>query len=154
MKSKWKSLVVCLAVPLAVGAAAAFLTRDGMRGFESLVQPPLSPPAWLFPVVWTLLYLMMGLASWLVLVSGGEKGRAALDRYAIQLGANFIWPLLFFGRGLYLAAFFWILLLWCLILVNIAEFGRVSRAASRLMLPYLVWVSFAAYLNFGVQLLN
>lgn len=101
MKEKWKKLLICLAVPLSVGGLSAFLTRDGMKTFQTLKKPPLSPPAWVFPLVWTILFLLMGTASFLVLESGKSRRavRRALTVYGAQLAANFFWPLLFFGLG-------------------------------------------------------
>ena len=156
MKLQWKKLIPCLLIPLAVGGLAALLTREGMADFACLRQPPLTPPAWLFPVVWTLLYLMMGLASYLALIAPAPPAQTkrALILYAAQLLVNFIWPLVFFGQGAFLAAFFWLLALWGLIFLTIGQFRQLSKPAARLLIPYLLWVSFAGYLNLGVYLLN
>ena len=155
-KIKWKPLLLALALPLAVGGFSAFLTRDGMRAFASLKQPPLSPPAWLFPVVWTLLYLSMGLASYLVWVSGVSDRRRdrALTVYGLSLAANFLWPILFFTVQAWLAAFLLLLLLWALVGIAALLFGAITPRAGKLLLPYLAWLTFAAYLNLGVWLLN
>ena len=155
-KIKWKPLLLALALPLAVGGFSAFLTRDGMRAFASLRQPPLSPPAWLFPVVWTLLYLSMGLASYLVWVSGVSDRRRdrALTVYGLSLAANFLWPILFFTVQAWLAAFLLLLLLWALVGIAALLFGTITPRAGKLLLPYLAWLTFAAYLNLGVWLLN
>lgn len=155
-KIKWKPLLLALALPLAVGGFSAFLTRDGMRAFASLRQPPLSPPAWLFPVVWTLLYLSMGLASYLVWVSGVSDRRRdrALTIYGLSLAANFLWPILFFTVQAWLAAFLLLLLLWALVGIAALLFGAITPRAGKLLLPYLAWLTFAAYLNLGVWLLN
>ncbi len=155
-KIKWKPLLLALALPLAVGGFSAFLTRDGMRAFASLRQPPLSPPAWLFPVVWTLLYLSMGLASYLVWVSGVSDRRRdrALTVYGLSLAANFLWPILFFTVQAWLAAFLLLLLLWALVGIAALLFGAITPRAGKLLLPYLAWLTFAAYLNLGVWLLN
>ncbi len=156
VNGKWKKLLICIAVPLAVGGLSAWLSREGMRGFPALEKPPLSPPGWLFPVVWTILFVLMGLASYLVLTSG--KDRRTIDRalwlYGIQLGVNFFWSIFFFELSLYLFAFLWLILLWLLILATTARFYHISRTAGYLMLPYLLWVTFAGYLNFGIYLLN
>ena len=155
-KIKWKPLLLALALPLAVGGFSAFLTRDGMRAFASLRQPPLSPPAWLFPVVWTLLYLSMGLASYLVWVSGVSDRRRdrALTVYGLSLAANFLWPILFFTVQAWLAALLLLLLLWALVGIAALLFGAITPRAGKLLLPYLAWLTFAAYLNLGVWLLN
>ena len=155
-KIKWKPLLLALALPLAVGGFSAFLTRDGMRAFASLRQPPLSPPAWLFPVVWTLLYLSMGLASYLVWVSGVSDRRRdrALTVYGLSLAANYLWPILFFTVQAWLAAFLLLLLMWALVGIAALLFGAITPRAGKLLLPYLAWLTFAAYLNLGVWLLN
>lgn len=156
MKIQWKQLLICLAIPLGVGGLAALITRNSMETFEQLNKPPLSPPGWLFPVVWTILYLLMGLASYLVLVSdsGRRQIRSALQVYGWQLGANFIWPLLFFSAQAYLPAFLWLVLLWVLIAVTLYRFARIRPTAGWLLVPYLLWVTFAGYLNLGIYLLN
>ena len=153
---KWKPLLLALALPLAVGGFSAFLTRDGMKAFAALRQPPLSPPAWLFPVVWTLLYLSMGLASYLVWVSGVSDKRRdrALTVYGLSLAANFLWPILFFTVQAWGAAFVLLLLLWVLVGIAALLFGAIVPRAGKLLLPYLAWLTFAAYLNLGVWLLN
>ena len=153
---KWKPLLLALALPLAVGGFSAYLTRDGMKAFAALGQPPLSPPAWLFPVVWTLLYLGMGLASYLVWVSGVSDKRRdrALTVYGLSLAANFLWPILFFTVQAWGAAFVLLLLLWVLVGIAALLFGAIAPRAGKLLLPYLAWLTFAAYLNLGVWLLN
>lgn len=156
MKQKWKQLVVCLLIPLAVGALSALLSGGGMATFEQMNEPPLSPPGWLFPVVWTILYLLMGFASWMVLTSDAteRKIRHALTVYGIQLAVNFSWSLIFFGMERYLLAFVWLLLLWALIIRTMVKFYDIRRTAGELLLPYLLWVTFAGYLNFAIYLLN
>lgn len=153
MKFQWKKLVVCLLLPLAVGGLAAFLTRNSMDLFAMVKKPPLSPPGWLFPVVWTILYLLMGFASYLVLVAE-KPGRTTWKFYLAQLAFNFVWPILFFHLQMYLLSFVWLLLLWILILVTILWFTRSSRLAGYLLIPYLLWVTFAGYLNLGIYILN
>lgn len=153
MKKKWILLVICIALPILVGAVSAYLTRSGMESFGALIKPPLSPPAWLFPVVWTVLYVLMGAASYLVLTS--EKLRTnALYAYAAQLLFNFVWPIPFFRFGWYLPAFVWLIGLWITVLVTTVRFYRIRSAAGILMMPYLLWVTFAGYLNLSIALLN
>jgi len=155
MKMKWKSLLVALAIPLAVGGAGALLS-GGMTNYGAMVKPPLSPPGWVFPVVWTVLYLLMGWASWLVWKSDAprEEKRRALILYGAQLAVNFIWPLVFFGGEMYLAALLILIALWVLILMTIRAFSGINERAGDLLIPYILWVSFAAYLNLGIFLLN
>ncbi len=158
MKEKfyWKSLLVCVAVPLAVGTLASTITGESVLDYAYMQKPPLSPPGWLFPVVWTILYTFMGLASWLVWTSDASRPRKkrALTLYALQLAVNFFWPLIFFKGQLYLAAFFWLLLLLLLAAACTVRFCCIRKPAAYLLLPYLLWLVFAAYLNLGVFLLN
>ena len=156
MKIDKKRLIICLAIPLVVGGAAGLLTMNSMEAFEALNQPPLSPPGWLFPVGWTVLYVLMGIASYLVSVSDApqeEKARA-LWTYGIQLAFNFLWPIAFFNLKWYLFAFLWLVILWILILITALRFGRIRKPAGYLLVPYLLWVAFAGYLNLGIYLLN
>lgn len=156
MKLRWNSFLISLAVPLGVGGLSALLTHESMEEFQRLVQPPLSPPGWVFPVVWTILFAMMGIASYWVYQSASthrEKAVAFL-LYGLQLTVNFFWTLIFFRLGWYLFAFFWLLLLWGLILCTILLFYRFVKKAGYLLFPYLAWVTFAGYLNFGIYLLN
>lgn len=156
MKIDKKRLIICLAIPLVVGGAAGLLTMNSMEAIEALNQPPLSPPGWLFPVVWTVLYVLMGIASYLVSVSDApheEKARA-LWTYGIQLAFNFLWPIAFFNLKWYLFAFLWLVILWILILITALRFGRIRKPAGYLLVPYLLWVAFAGYLNLGIYLLN
>ena len=153
---KLKILLPALALPLAVGGLAAFLTKDGMMMFNAMPKPPLTPPGWIFPAVWTALYLLMGFASYLVWMSDASAIRKerALTAYALSLAANFIWPLIFFGMELYLLAFIWLILLWLLSAAATVLFHYISERAGKLMLPYMLWLSFAAYLNIGVWILS
>ena len=156
MKIKWKELIISLIIPLAVGGVSGFLNRDSMKSFESLNQPPLSPPGRLFPVVWTILYVFMGIASYLVYTSYATKRQkdTALTAYGVQLFFNFVWSFLFFNFGLYTFSFIWILILLALIILTAVLFSKISKPAAYLMIPYILWVSFAAYLNLGVAILN
>ena len=148
-----KKLVVSLLASLLTGALAALLIREGVQTYGLLEKPALSPPAGLFPIVWTILYLLMGVAAYLVWAEG-KSPRIALIVYAVQLVFNFIWPLLFFNAQAYGVAFFWLLVLWLLVVATIILFFRQNKAAGFLMLPYLLWLTFAAYLNYAVWMLN
>ena len=153
---KWKALLLSLAIPLATGGLSAFLTRDGMRRFNSLAKPPLSPPQWLFPVDWTALYMMMGTASYLVWVSDASPARKerALTVYGLSLAANFLWPILFFTMQAWLLAFFLLLVLLALVAASALRFSAIDGRAGKLLIPYLAWLVFAGYLNLGVWVLN
>ena len=153
MKIQWKNLITCLAIPLAVGSLSSLLTQNSMETFSSVTKPELAPPGWLFPVVWTILYILMGIASYLVLTSG-KPNNYALTVYGIQLVFNFFWSIIFFNFELYLFAFIWLVLLWLLILKTTLLFYQISKPAGYLMIPYLLWVTFAGYLNLSIYLLN
>lgn len=156
LKFPWKSLLVCLLIPLGVGGLSGLVNGPGMAAFDQLAKPPLTPPDWVFAVSWAILYLLMGLASWLVWNYGKDKGavRGALRLYGLQLGMNFFWPLFFFTLQWRLGAFVWLVVLWALILTTLLRFLQLNRAAGWLLLPYLVWTAFAGYLNLGVVLCN
>ena len=156
MKEKWKLLLICLGLPVAVGALSALLSGGGMQAFSQLNQPLLSPPGWLFPLVWTFLYLAMGLASYLVMTSDAPvpQIKKAIRVYWLQLAVNFFWSIVFFRFSMYLAAFIWLVLLWGVIIVTMVRFYLIRERAGDLLVPYLLWVTFAGYLNFGIYLLN
>ena len=123
--------------------------------FEEINKPPLSPPGWLFPVVWTILYILMGIALYLVVVAKENKGKlAAYISFGAQLFFNFFWSIIFFNARAYLFAFVWLILLWAAIIVNIYFFNKANKTSAKLLVPYLIWVTFAGYLNFGIYLLN
>ena len=155
MSKNAKNRLLALAIPLAVGGLATLLS-GGMDTYKVINQPPLSPPAWLFPLVWTALYLLMGEASYRVYSSGQAPSqiRKALTAYGVQLGLNFLWPLVFFGGKMYLTAFIVLVAMWVAIVVTMRRFMKLDEKAGDMIIPYLLWVSFAAYLNLGVFLLN
>lgn len=155
MKTNWKKLIISLAIPLAVGGLAALLS-GGMGNYTVMNQPPLSPPGWIFPIVWSILYLAMGYASYRILMSDADKAdiKQALTFYGIQLVLNFLWPIIFFSLQWYWVAFVWLVLLWVFIYLTMRMFGTIDDTAENLLIPYLLWVTFAGYLNLGVALLN
>lgn len=155
VNNKWL-LIPTLASPLIVGGLAALLTRDAMVQYGNFNKPPFFPPGWLFPVVWTVLYLVMGFASWLVIREKTEpkKTRHAIAIYVIQLIVNFFWSLIFFGAQSYLFAFIWLVCLWGLVIICGLMFYRIRKAAGILMIPYAIWLTFAGVLNFSVYVLS
>jgi tryptophan-rich sensory protein len=150
----WKTWVISNVISLGVGAASAVLTAGSMRKYRVMKLPPLSPPGWIFPIVWSILYIFMGTAAWLIYRSGSANRKTALFYYAAQLVINGIWPLIFFNSNAYWIAFFWLLLLWYLIYITMKMFNQINAVAGRLMFIYLIWSSFALYLNFGVAVMN
>ncbi len=151
-----KALAIAIAIPLAVGAISALLTRSGMKHFGELEQPPLSPPAILFPIVWTILFTLMGIASYRIFEGGAptEEKREALIPYFVQLAFNFLWTVLFFGLDLYGISFAWLLALIALIILTAVRFFKLDKPAGIMLFPYIAWTCFAAYLNLGIAYLN
>lgn len=149
----WKKLILCLAIPLAVGGLSGFLTRNQVEIYSTLKLPPLAPPSWLFPIVWGLLYLLMGFSSYRIALAG-ESGRRALTVYGIQLALNFLWPLLFFNLQAFGLAAILLVLLILMIAAMIVLFYRIDRNAALWQLPYFFWSLYACYLNLGIWFLN
>ena len=156
MKKNYKLLALCIFIPLLTGILSGLISSSGIKNFNIINKPPLSPPGFLFPVVWTILYILMGIASYLVITSGQSKTKIkdALITYYLQLFFNFFWSIIFFNLEWYMFAFVWLLILWVLIFNTIISFYEISKTAAYLMLPYLLWVTFAGYLNLGIYLLN
>ena len=156
MKIRWKTLIFNLAVPLITGAVSGFLTRSAMQQYGQLNQPPLSPPSAVFPVVWTTLFLLMGISAYLVTMkrSDGLKSYDIPAVYWIQLIVNFIWPLIFFNLAIYGIALAWLILLIILVIYMIFQFHDITPAAGWLQVPYLLWLIFAGYHNAGIWLLT
>lgn len=139
-----------------VGALSGWLSRDGMKAYESaIIQPPLSPPPWLFPIVWTVLYALMGIGAARVYTApGGPHRSKGLNLFILQLVVNFFWSLIFFNAQAFGFALLWLILLWALVLWMIVEFRKVDKTAGNIQIPYLLWLTFATYLNLGVWYLN
>ena len=140
----------------AVGILSGLLSRQGQMVFsESVIQPPLSPPGWVFPVVWSILYALMGISAASVYLSAPSAARSrGLNLFAAQLIVNFFWSPIFFNAQAFGFAFLWLVLLWVLVLWMILTFRKVDPVASWLQIPYLLWLTFAAWLSLGVWYLN
>lgn len=156
MKASWKPYVFWILLAEAVGALSGWLSREGSEVFsQTVIQPPLSPPAILFPIVWTILYALMGIGAAQVSLTPSSPERSrSLNLVVIQLVVNFFWSPIFFNAQAYGFAFLWLLLLWVLVLLMILAFRKVDPLAALLQIPYLLWLTFAAYLSFGVWYLN
>lgn len=154
LKIQWKTLFLSLLISMGTGGLSALLTRDGMQIYGELNKPPLSPPGWVFGVVWTILYFLMGISAYIVYTSHSSEREPALRLYAAQLIVNFFWSIFFFNIRAYWFAFAWLVLLWVLLIAMIARFSKVEKWAGYLQIPYLLWVTFAGYLSFSVALLN
>ena len=155
LKLEWKKLLICIAIPLAVGGLSALITSGNMDLYTEIEQPALAPPGWLFPVVWTVLYVLMGIALYLVVITRTrEDKRNAVVSFGVQLFFNFFWSIIFFNARAFLFAFVWLIFLWLAIIANIYFFYKINKNAGKLLIPYLIWVTFAGYLNFGIYILN
>ena len=154
-KSKTKIYALSIAVSLIVGGLSALFTNMGMDEYRMAEKPPLTPPEIVFPIVWTILFIFMGISAGRVWIASRDRGRnGGLLVYVIQLMVNFLWSIFFFNLQAYGFSFFWLLFLWALILVMIISFSKTDKIAAYLQIPYLLWVTFAAYLNFMVWVLN
>ncbi len=156
MKIKWKALLINLLIPLAVGGISAFLSAGNMELYNTIEKPSITPPASIFPVVWTILYILMGISSYLIFSSDASltEKEEALRIYSLQLGVNFLWSFIFFNMGNYLLAFVWLVILWLLIIAMILAYYPISKKAALLQIPYLLWVTFAGYLNWMIYIMN
>lgn len=149
-------LFICIAIPLMIGTLAGLLAKNSMEVFSLVDKPPFAPPAWLFPVVWTILYTLMGISAYIILTSDAEFAEIAeaMRLYIYQLVVNFLWPTFFFNFKWYFWAFLWLVLLWILVFLMIRKFYKINKLAALLNIPYIVWLTFAGYLNLGVWWLN
>lgn len=157
MKTKTKTYIFSILITLAVGGLSALLTKGNMDVYETIDKPPLAPPGFLFPIVWGILYVIMGASLANILVKGREKGIytvPCVKIYALQLVVNFFWSIIFFNMRAFLFSFVWLLLLWVLIIVMIDRFSKISKISAYANIPYFLWVTFAAYLNFMIYRLN
>lgn len=156
MKKHTKIILLSILIAETTGALSAWLTREGMKTFTNMIaQPPLSPPPLLFPIVWSILYALMGYGSAKIWMSAPSLDRTrGLVLYASQLVFNFFWSLIFFNIQAFGFSFFWLLTLWGLVLLMTLAFRKTDPLAAKLQIPYLLWLTFAVYLNLGVWYLN
>ena len=157
MKDTWKKIspyAVSIAIALAVGGLSAALTGDKMEEYTKLVQPPLAPPSWLFPVVWTALFILMGISAAIIWKSDSPERSDSLFIYGTQLVVNFLWTIFYFSFNARLLAFCWLIFLFLLVLLMTVRFFRLSPAAAKLQIPYIAWLVFAGYLNLATYILN
>ena len=154
-KSKIKPYAVSILLTLAVGGLRGFLTSMGMDSFDALTKPPLTPPSFLFPIVWTVLFILMGVGAARIFMTEPTAARnRALIVYVVQLAVNFLWSIIFFNLQAYDFAFYWLILLWVLILTMIYLFCKVDKPAALIQIPYAIWVTYAGYLNLMIWLMN
>lgn len=149
--------VAAVGVCLLAGAVGSLFTTPAIpTWYATLVKPALNPPSWVFGPVWTVLYILMGIALYLVWIKGWERKdvKVAMAIFGVQLILNVLWSYLFFGLQSPFLALIEIVLLWIAILMTILAFYRVSVPAAVLLVPYILWVTFASYLNYGIYVLN
>lgn len=155
-KATWKNYAFWVGLAEAVGLLSGFLSREGtVRYAQMSPKPPLSPPGWVFTAVWTVLYALMGVSAARIWAVPPSPARSrGLNLFITQLAVNFFWSPIFFNAGAYGFALLWLLLLWALVFLMILQFHKVDKAAALLQIPYLLWLTFAAYLNWAVWQLN
>lgn len=155
MKRKTKIYLWGILIPLLGGVLISLISRSAMQDFFQIIKkPPLSPPAWLFPVAWSILYVLMGTSSSRVFLSDSPFKNTALKLYFLQLGVNLSWSIIFFNLRAFLFAFLWLILLFALIAFMIFFFYKCDRKAALFQIPYFLWVVFAGYLNLFIWILN
>ena len=156
LKNNWKAYAFWILLAEGVGALSGWLTRNAIQLYNRTVtQPPLSPPSAVFPIVWGILFALMGIGAARVYLTPASNARSrGLLLWLVQLAFNFLWSIVFFNLQAYGFAFFWLIALWLLILWMTVSFYKVDRPAALLQIPYLLWVAFAGYLTAGVWLLN
>ncbi|MEE0203377.1 tryptophan-rich sensory protein [Faecalicatena contorta] len=147
------SLIIAILIPLAVGSFSALISGN-MALYSTINKPAFSPPSIVFPIVWTILYVLMGISSYIIYSSDSADKTRALKIYALQLFFNFCWNILFFRYNLYLLSFLWLVILIVLICIMIKDFYKINPAAAYLQIPYLLWCIFAAFLNFSIYTMN
>ena len=149
-----KELVIAILIPELTGAVSGLITMNSMQEFAALNKPPFAAPGWLFGVVWPVLYLLMGIASYRVWRTGTRQAGRALLWYGLQLAVNFLWPIFFFSLQWWMFAFWWLLLLIVLVGITMAFFSTVDRPSFWLLTPYMAWLLYAGWLNMQIYRLN
>ncbi len=155
-RKEWKPYLISVGIALGVGTLSGLLSMGSMELYtQTVTKPPLSPPGWLFPVVWTVLYTLMGIGAARIWLTPESTGRSrGLNLYVAQLIVNFFWILIFFNAQAFGFAAIWLLILWVLVLWMILQFYKADKLAAWIQIPYFIWLTFAAYLNIGVWVLN
>ena len=155
-------LIIAILIPLLVGGLSAFLTKDAMVMFDAIKKPTLSPPGIVFPIVWSILYVLMGIARYLLYNLDEQKlseqqtkfRKYTLVIYDCHLFFNFFWSIIFFKFSMYKVAFLWLIILWVLVFIFIKNALKLNKISAYLMIPYSLWITFAGYLNVAIAILN
>lgn len=155
-------LIIAIIIPLLVGGVSAYLTKDAMMVFNAIKKPPLAPPGIAFPIAWSILYVLMGISSYLINELDVDKlsgEKVALRKnlliiYVVQLVFNFFWSIIFFKFSMYKFAFVWLIILWTMVFIFIKNAMKLNKTSAYLMVPYILWMTFAGYLNIMIAILN
>jgi tryptophan-rich sensory protein len=151
---KAKTFILSILLSLTVGGLSALATASNMNIYDKITPPPLAPPGWLFPVVWTVLFILMGISAAIIFTSKSRKKDDALFVYAVSLVLNFSWSIFFFNMQSFIVAFVILVALWLSIIITMIKYFKIKKSAAWLQLPYLLWVTFAGYLNLAIIYLN
>ena len=154
---KIKPYIISILIALGLGGLSAFFTRNNMDLYSDIIRPPLSPPSVLFPIVWTILFILMGISAAIIYTNETApeyQKKSALYTYALSLIINFFWSIIFFNLRSFLFAFVWLILLLYLIIKTIIKYKKIEPIAAYLQIPYTLWVTFAGYLTLAIFILN
>lgn len=157
MKQKTKTYLFFILFTLAVGGLSALLTMGNMDIYDKITTPPFAPPSIVFPIAWGILYVLMGISASMIYLKGKEDDISVLSPlflYYLQLTVNFFWSIIFFNMQNFLFSLIWLLLLLVLVVVQTRSFYRTSKLAAYLQIPYILWLVFAAVLNYSIFILN
>ena len=152
-KFDFKAFIIITVITFIVGSFFSFFTMNNMDTFKEL-NKPINVPGILFPIVWSILYLLMSISCYIIYKSENKDKKKALITYGIQLIINSLWTLIFFGFDAYLLAFIWLLLLFASVIFMMLVFYNIDKKAAYLNIPYILWIVFAGYLNLGIYILN
>lgn len=154
MQINWKPKVCSIIIPLVLGILVGSLTKESMRIYEQMSKPTMALPGYAFGAIWIILFVLLGIASYIIYVSTSTERENALRLYGINLCLVFVWPIIFFTFHSYLLAFAFEIILWGVAFTMVSLFTQISRLAGWILLPYFIWVTYAAYLNLQMLLLN
>lgn len=152
-KVNWKRLIIITLITFIVGSFFSWFTMNNMDTFKEL-QKPVDVPGIIFPIVWSILYLLMSISCYIITESNDKNKNDAIIWYGIQLVINSLWSLIFFGFSAYLFAFIWIILLLVSVVIMIVKFYKIDKKTAYLNVPYVLWILFAGFLNLGIYILN